>query len=41
MKVMVLYDYPASPGGLATQGELLYRGLKEMEIGRASWRERV
>ncbi len=32
MKVLLLYDYPASPGGLATQGELLYRGLKEMGI---------
>jgi glycosyltransferase involved in cell wall biosynthesis len=32
MKVLVLYDYPASPGGLATQGELLYRGLKEMGV---------
>ena len=29
---MLLYDYPASPGGLATQGELLYRGLKEMGV---------
>ena len=27
MKVLVLYDYPASPAGLATQGNLLYRGL--------------
>ena len=26
MKVLVLYDYPASPAGLATQGDLLLRG---------------
>ena len=32
MKVLVIYDYPPSPGGLATQGDLLYRGLKEMGI---------
>ncbi|MDY6857088.1 MAG: glycosyltransferase family 4 protein [Thermodesulfobacteriota bacterium] len=32
MKVLVFYDYPASPGGLATQGELLYRGLKEIGV---------
>ena len=32
MKVLVLYDYPASPGGLATQGDLLYRGLLEIGV---------
>jgi starch synthase len=32
MKVLLLYDYPASPSGLATQGDLLYRGLKEMGV---------
>jgi len=32
MKVLVLYEYPPPPGGLATQGDLLYRGLKEMGV---------
>jgi glycosyltransferase involved in cell wall biosynthesis len=32
MKVLMLYDYPPSPGGLATQGDLLYRGLREMGV---------
>ncbi|MCL4562785.1 MAG: glycosyltransferase family 4 protein [Chloroflexi bacterium] len=32
MKVLLLYEYPASPSGLATQGDLLYRGLAEMGV---------
>lgn len=32
MRVLLLYDYPAPPGGLATQGELLYRGLRELGV---------
>jgi len=32
MKVLILYDYPPAPGGLATQGDLLYKGLLEMGV---------
>lgn len=32
MKVLLLYDYPAPPAGLATQGDLLFRGLREIGV---------
>jgi starch synthase len=32
MKVLVIYDYPPSPAGLATQGNLMHRGLEELGI---------
>ncbi len=32
MRVLLLYDYPASPSGLATQGSLLFQGLKEIGV---------
>jgi hypothetical protein len=31
MKVLLLYDYPPCPSGLATQGSL-HRGLQEMGV---------
>ena len=32
MKVLVLYEYPPPAAGLATQGDLLYKGLLEMGV---------
>ena len=32
MKVLVLYEYPPPPAGLATQGHLLYEGLLETGV---------
>lgn len=32
MKILVLYHYPPAPGGLATQGDLLYKGLLEIGV---------
>ncbi len=32
MKVLVLYDYPPSPAGLATQGNLLHKGLEQAGV---------
>ena len=32
MKVLVLTEYPPSAAGLATQGQLLYRGLREIGV---------
>lgn len=32
MRVLLLYDYPPPPAGLATQGDLLYRGLLQIGV---------
>jgi starch synthase len=32
MKVLILYDYPPSPAGLATQGNLLHKGLETLDV---------
>ena len=32
MKILVLYNHPPAPGGLATQGDLLYKGLQEIGV---------
>jgi alpha-maltose-1-phosphate synthase len=32
MKVLILYDYPPPPAGLATQADLLYQGLLEIGV---------
>jgi alpha-maltose-1-phosphate synthase len=30
LRILVMYEYPPPPAGLATQGDLLYRGLREI-----------
>jgi alpha-maltose-1-phosphate synthase len=32
MRVLLLFDYPPSPGGLSTQGDLLHKGLLEIGV---------
>jgi alpha-maltose-1-phosphate synthase len=32
VKILLMYDYPPPPGGLATQGDMLFRGLREQGI---------
>lgn len=32
MKVLVMYEYPPVPSGLATQGDLLFKGLRQLGV---------
>ncbi len=32
VRILVLYDYPPPPGGLATQGDLLFKGLQAIGV---------
>ena len=32
MRMLLLYEYPPPPAGLATQGDLLYHGLREIGV---------
>jgi len=32
MKILILYHYPPAPGGLPTQGDLLYKGLLDIGV---------
>jgi len=32
LRILMLYEYPAPPAGLATQGDLLFRGLQEIGV---------
>ncbi len=32
MKILVLYEYPPQPGGLATQGYMLFKGLQALGV---------
>jgi len=32
LKILLMYEYPPPPGGLATQGDLLYRGLLHLGV---------
>jgi glycosyltransferase involved in cell wall biosynthesis len=32
MRILVLYHYPPAPGGLSTQGDLLYQGLQALGV---------
>ena len=39
MKILLMYEYPPVPAGLATQGDLLYRGLQHagVEVKAVHW----